>query len=105
VSAEFYDFPINGFSAMIKKKPLEKEKKQILFHQDNAPVHTRAVAMAKSNELQSELIPRPPYSPAPSDFLVPKLEETAWRERISNKRCCRRSRERLFFRFGVNVFF
>jgi hypothetical protein len=38
------------------------KKKKVLLHQDNAPVHTSAVAMAKIHEL-FELNHYPPYSP------------------------------------------
>ena len=53
-------------------------KKKVLFHQDNARVHTCAVAMAKIHELGYKLLPHPPYSPdlAPSDyFLFPNLKK------------------------------
>ena len=42
----------------------------MLFHQDNARVHTCSVSMAKSMELKFELLKHPPYLPdlAPSDF-------------------------------------
>ena len=51
-------------------------KKKIIFHQDNAPLHTSVIAMAKLHELRYELLQQPPYSPdlVPSDFhLFPKL--------------------------------
>ena len=45
-------------------------KKKFLFHQDNAPCHKTIKTMAKLHELNSELLPHPPYSPdlAPSDY-------------------------------------
>jgi histone-lysine N-methyltransferase SETMAR len=60
---------------IVTKRPHLKKKK-VLLHQDNAPVHTSAVAMVKIHELQFELIYHPPYSPdlSPRDFLLlPKL--------------------------------
>ena len=55
------------------------EEKIWLFHHDNAPVHTSAVATAKLLELGYELLPHPPYSPdlAPCDFfLFPNLKKS-----------------------------
>ena len=45
-------------------------KKEILFHQDNAPCHKSIKTMAKLYELHFELLPHPPFSPdlAPSDY-------------------------------------
>ena len=45
------------------------KKKEVLFHQDNAPCHKSLATMAKLNELSFELLPHPPYSPdlAPID--------------------------------------
>ena len=59
-----------------KKRPHLKEKK-ILFHQDNARVHTCAISTAKFIELKFELLQHPLYSPdlAASDFfLFPNLK-------------------------------
>ncbi|CAK1592554.1 unnamed protein product [Parnassius mnemosyne] len=50
----------------------------VLFHQDNAPAHKVAVAMAAIQETGFELLEHPPYSSdlAPSDFyLFPRLKE------------------------------
>ena len=50
----------------------------MLFHHDNARVHTCAVAMAKLHELKFELLSHLPYSPdlAPSDFfLFPNMKK------------------------------
>jgi len=54
-------------------------KKKVLFHHDNAPAHTSALAKAKLVELGYELLPHPPYSPdlAPCDFfLIPNLKKS-----------------------------
>ena len=51
----------------------------MLFHRDNTPAHTSAVATAKSVELGYELLPHPPYSPdfAPcAFFLFPNLKKS-----------------------------
>ena len=65
----------------MNKRPHLKKKK-ILFHQDNARVHTHAVSMAKIMELKFKLLQHPPHSPdlAPSNFFfISKLEKMAWR--------------------------
>lgn len=62
---------------MYSAKATRFGEKRIIFHQDNARVHTCVKAMAKINELKYDLLPHPPYSPdlAPSDFhLFPKLK-------------------------------
>ena len=63
------------------------QKKKILFHQDNAPSHTSAAAMAKIHELRFELLDHPPYSPdlVPSDFfLFPHLKIALGGQRFSS---------------------
>ena len=44
----------------------------MLFHQDNTPVQTSVIAMAKINELKLKLLPHTPYLPdlAPSDYFL-----------------------------------
>ncbi|EFN89072.1 Histone-lysine N-methyltransferase SETMAR, partial [Harpegnathos saltator] len=53
---------------------------KVLFHHDNAPAHTSALAAVKLVELVPyELLPHPPYSPdlAPCDFfLFPNLKKS-----------------------------
>ena len=53
-------------------------KKKVLFHQDNARVHTCVVFMAKFHEIRHELLPPQPYFPdlAPIDyFLFPNFKK------------------------------
>jgi len=38
-------------------------KKKVIFHHDNAPAHTFALAKAKLVKLGYELLPHSPYSP------------------------------------------
>src|SRR5436189_5963504 len=67
--------------------PTKTSPKKILFHQDNAPSHTSAVAMAKIHELRFELLDHAPYSPdlAPSDFfLFPQLKFALGGQRFSS---------------------
>ena len=53
--------------------------KKVLFHQDNARVHTSVKSMAEIHNCGFELWPHPLYSPdlTPSDFhLFPNLKKT-----------------------------
>jgi len=55
-----------------------KLRRGVLFHQENAPAHRSAQALAAIQNAVFELLHHPPYSPdlAPSDFyLFPKLKE------------------------------
>lgn len=64
-------------------------RKKILFHHNNAPVHSSIVDMAKINELKFELMPHPPYSPdlTSSDYyLFPNFKKWLGGKRFgSNK--------------------
>ena len=61
----------------MKKRPHLATKK-VLFHFENAPAYSSAIATAKLVELRYELLPHPPYSPDLARFpLVPKHEAVA----------------------------
>ena len=78
INGEYYTNLLDRFNEDLKKKRPHLAKKKVLFHQDNARVHTCVVSMAKFHELRYELLPHPPYSPdlAPSDyFLFPNLKK------------------------------
>lgn len=78
INGEYYANLLQRLSEEIKIKRPHLSKKKVLFHQDNAPVHTSGIAMAKIEELKFELLPHAPYSPdlAPSDyFLFPNLKK------------------------------
>jgi len=58
---------------------LGMRKLSALFHYDNAPAHSSALAKPKLVELGYELLPHPPYSPVldPCDvFLFPNLKKS-----------------------------
>jgi histone-lysine N-methyltransferase SETMAR len=77
IKGEYYANLLNRLKTAIAEKRPGMNKKKVLFHQDNAPVHSCTVAAQKIKELGFELVPHPPYSPdlAPSDFhLFPKLK-------------------------------
>jgi histone-lysine N-methyltransferase SETMAR len=78
INGEYYANLLDRFDDDLKKNRPHLAKKKVLFHQDNARVHTCAVAMAKIHKLGYELLSHPPYSPdlAPSDyFLFPNLKK------------------------------
>jgi histone-lysine N-methyltransferase SETMAR len=78
INGEYYANLLQRLSDEIKEKRPHLAKKKVLFHHDNAPVHTSVIAVAKINELKFQLLPHAPYSPdlAPSDeFLFPNLKK------------------------------
>ena len=78
INAKCYANLLQRLSDEMKKKRLHLAKKKVLFHQDNAPVHTYVIAMAKINALKFKLLPHASYSPdiAPSDyFIFPNLKK------------------------------
>lgn len=60
------------FHKELMTKRVYLSKKKIIFHHDNAPVHTPAIAVAKLVELRYEILPHPAYSPnlAYCDFFL-----------------------------------
>ena len=70
ITGAYYASLLDKLKAELAEKRPHFQKKKILFHQDNAPSHTSAVAMAKIHELRFEQLNHPPYSSnlAPSDF-------------------------------------
>lgn len=72
ISGSYYADQIRRLREAIKEKRRGKLRAGVLFHQDNAPAHKAAVAMAAIQESGFELLEHPPYSPdlAPSDFYL-----------------------------------
>jgi len=85
----YYAELLGRFDAELQKIRPHLVKNKVLFHHDNAPAHTSALAKAKLVELGYELLPHPPYSPdlAPCDlFLFPNLKKLlAGQKFASNK--------------------
>ena len=61
---------LDRLSAEIKKKWSHMQKKDVLFHQDNAPCHKTMKTMVKLNELSFELLPHPPYKYSPDNCII-----------------------------------
>ena len=60
-----------------------------MFHQDNAPFQTSGIAMAKTNELQFELLIHSPYSSGlvPADyFLYPNSKKCVGGKRYASNK-------------------
>jgi len=72
VTGVYYAELIRKLRSAIKEIRRGKLSHGVLLHQDNAPAHTSAVAMAAIRECGFELLSQPPYSPdlAPSDYHV-----------------------------------
>ena len=89
ITGQYYAALLQQLKAAIKEKRPHMARNKVLFHQDNAPAHTSAIALAKLHELRFEILQHAPYSPdlAPSDyFLFPNLKKwLAGRRFISNE--------------------
>ena len=78
MNGDYYSNLLKQVRQSIKDKRCRKIRRGILFHQDNAPVHTSWVAMEVVRECGYKLFPHPLYSthPAPSDLhLFPRLKK------------------------------
>lgn len=78
INGNYYATLLHQLHQEIKTKRPHLAKKKILFHHDNAPAHSSAIATTKLVELRYEILPHPPYSPdlAPSDFyLFPNMKK------------------------------
>jgi histone-lysine N-methyltransferase SETMAR len=76
ITGEYYSNLLTRLDEKVREKRPGLQKKNIIFHQDNAPAHKIVLAMGKLRDLHYELLKHPIYSPdlAPSDFfLFPKL--------------------------------
>lgn len=78
INGEYYTAQIRRLRLAIKEKQRGMLRKGALFHQDNVPVHTSAVAMAAIHSRGFQLLQHPPYFPdlAPSDYhLFPLMKK------------------------------
>ena len=87
ITGAYYESLLHRLSEEIMKKRPHIKKKKILFHKDNARVHTCAVSMAKIMELKFELLQYPPFSRdlVSSDFfLFSNLKKCLGRQRFTS---------------------
>lgn len=77
ITGEYYANLLDKLKTAVVEKRPGMTKKKVLFHQDNAPVHSSHVVTEKLTDLKFQIVSHPPYSPdlAPSDYhLFPKLK-------------------------------
>ena len=63
INSDYYIELLVRLTDEIARKRPHMKKKEIIFHQDNAPCHKSTKTMAKLFELGYELLPHPQYSP------------------------------------------
>ncbi|KAG5329657.1 SETMR methyltransferase, partial [Acromyrmex heyeri] len=89
ISGDYYAALLDHiFNNILEKKHPYLAKKKVLFHQDNAWVHTCPAPMVKFNEFRYKLLPYPAYSPdlAPCDyFLFPNLKKWFGGKRVTTR--------------------
>ena len=86
INGIYYADLIEKLRIAIKQKRPGKLSKTVIFHQDNAPSHKSAVAMAAIRKAGFEMLDHPPYSPdlAPSDYhLFPRMKRAISGRRFS----------------------
>jgi histone-lysine N-methyltransferase SETMAR len=87
ITGEYYSNLLTRPDEKSHEKRPGLQKKKIIFHHDNAPVHKGVLAMGKLRDLRYELLEHPPYSPdlASSDFhFFPKLKLFLTGQRFSS---------------------
>ena len=87
MNGEYYANLLQCSSDEIKKKQPHLVRKNVLFHEDNVPVHISVITMAKINEWKFKLLPHAPYSSdlVPSDyFLFPNLKKWLGGKKFAN---------------------
>jgi histone-lysine N-methyltransferase SETMAR len=88
ITGEYYAGVLDRFNdALVKKRP-HLQRKKVLFHQDNARVHTSPAPMARFHQYRYELLPHAPYSPdlAPCDyFLFPNMKKWLGGKRFEDR--------------------
>lgn len=107
ITGEYYCNVLEQFDKNLKEKRPHLARKKVLFHHDNAPAHSSAIATAKLVELRYELLPHPPYSPdlAPSDFfLFPNLKKWLGGKRFTSNEEVISETEAYFAEFDESYF-
>jgi hypothetical protein len=69
ITGEYYSNLLTRLDKICEKSPV-LQKKNVIFHQDNAPTHKSVLTLGKVMNPHYELLEDLPYSPdlAPSDF-------------------------------------
>ena len=77
ITGEYYSNLLTRLDGKIREKTPSLQKKKIIFHHDNAPVHSALSIRQFCAKYQMTVLSCPPYSPdlTPCDFfLFPKLK-------------------------------
>ena len=107
ITGQYYVDLLDRFDAELKKKWPHLAKKKVLFHHDNAPDHSSAIAMAKLVELRYELLSHPPCSPdlASCDFyLFPNMKKWLGGKRFASNEEVIAETETYFKEFDQSYF-
>ena len=107
ITGQYYADLLDRFDAELKRKRPHLAKKKVLFHHDNAPAHSSAIAIAKLVELRYELLSHPPYSPdlAPCDFyLFPNMKKWLGGKRFTTNEEVIAETEAYFAEFDKSYF-
>jgi histone-lysine N-methyltransferase SETMAR len=72
ITGEYYSNLLTRLDKQMHEKRPSLQKKNIIFHQDNAPAQKSVLAMRKLRDLHYELLEHPSYSPdlAPYKFCL-----------------------------------
>ena len=70
INCEYHSKLLQRLTGEIKKNRSHMGKKKLVFHQDNAPVHTSVSVTTNINKLKFELLPRAPYSPDLAPWII-----------------------------------
>jgi len=107
ITGQYYADLLGRFDAELMRKRPHLAKKKVLFHHDNAPAHSSAIAITKLVELRYELLPHPPYSPdlAPCDFfLFPNMKKWLGGKRFTSNEQVIDQTEAYFEEFDKSYF-
>lgn len=108
ITGAYYAALLGKFHEVLMMKRPHLAKKKVIFHHDNAPAHTSAIATSKLVELRYQLLPHPPYSPdlAPCDFfLFPNMKKWLGGKRFSSNEEVVAETEAYFSGFDKAYFF
>ncbi|KAL0901883.1 hypothetical protein ABMA27_007038 [Loxostege sticticalis] len=108
ITGAYYAALLGKFHEVLMMKRPHLAKKKVIFHHDNAPAHTSAIATSKLVELRYQLLPHPPYSPdlAPCDFfLFPNMKKWLGGKRFSFNEEVEAETEAYFSGFDKAYFF
>ncbi|CAK1581831.1 unnamed protein product [Parnassius mnemosyne] len=81
INSDYYCTLLRRLREEIKEKRRGMLRRKVLFHQDNARVHTSVQSMAEIHNCGFELLPHPPYSQTYVDAYFDSKEESFFFQR------------------------